>query len=131
LGLLPIIDLSTKSFLLALYANQVRSVGGASIFVSDTSEKRRWNFPWAGTAHRPHFWNTDRDDFGTMTAVTVLRLASASPAEIRNSTGTAWHRWDITSGLLGFGTNWLDYPDLSVGNQFLWLTVNKLESVRW
>jgi hypothetical protein len=51
------------------------------------------------------------------------RLASASPADIINSGGTAWTYWNLTPGIFGAinGTGF-DYPDLSVGNGFLYMS---------
>ena len=53
-----------------------------------------------------------------------LRIAVASPEDIINSGGTAWTYWDLTSGIYGFGNNWMDYPDMSVGNNSLYISVD-------
>ena len=45
---------------------------------------------------------------------TGYRLAMASPADIKNSSGTAWTYWNLTPTLFGKCTG-PDYPDLSVG----------------
>ena len=52
-----------------------------------------------------------------------FRLASASPATIISSGGTAWTYWNLPSNLFGqpAGTG-VDYPDLSVGNNSLYLS---------
>ncbi len=52
-----------------------------------------------------------------------VRLAAASPAEIINSKGTLWTYWNLTSATFKLGT-WMDYPDLCVGKNFLYLSVN-------
>lgn len=52
------------------------------------------------------------------------RLAAASPADIIASGGTAWTYWDLTSGLFGFGNDWMDYPDLAVGDDFLYFSAD-------
>ena len=54
-----------------------------------------------------------------------MRVASASPTNIINSGGTAWTYWDLTPNIFGAiaGTGF-DYPDLSVGNNFLYLSWN-------
>lgn len=52
------------------------------------------------------------------------RLAAASPSQIIASGGTAWTYWDLTSALFGFGNNWMDYPDLAVGDNFLYLSAD-------
>ena len=50
------------------------------------------------------------------------RIASASPADIRASGGTAWTYWDISSASLGYGD--FDFPDLSVGDHFLYASTD-------
>ena len=54
---------------------------------------------------------------------TGYRLASASPADIINSGGTAWTYWNLTPDVFGqpAGTGF-DYPDLSVGNNSLYMS---------
>lgn len=54
------------------------------------------------------------------------RIAAASPADVKSSHGTAWTYWDITSTQLGYGNNWIDYPDLSVGNNSLYLSFDEV-----
>jgi hypothetical protein len=51
------------------------------------------------------------------------RLASASPATIISSRGTAWTYWNLTANLFGqpAGTD-LDFPDVSVGTNSLHLS---------
>jgi hypothetical protein len=49
------------------------------------------------------------------------RLAVASPADIMNSGATAWTYWNLNSTLFG-QCNGFDYPDLSLGNNFLYLS---------
>jgi hypothetical protein len=48
-----------------------------------------------------------------------IRIAAASPQDILNSAGTAWTYWDLLSSTFG-GT--MDYPDMSVGNNFLYVS---------
>ncbi len=52
-----------------------------------------------------------------------VRLAVASPAQIQSSGGTAWTYWNLTPPLFGFSGGF-DYPDLSIGNQFLYMSWN-------
>jgi hypothetical protein len=52
---------------------------------------------------------------------TGYRLAMASPADIKNSNGTAWTYWNLTPGLFGKCTS-PDYPDLSVGDNSLYIS---------
>lgn len=49
------------------------------------------------------------------------RLAMASPADIKNSSGTAWTYWNLTPSLFGKCTG-PDYPDLSVGDNSLYIS---------
>ncbi len=49
------------------------------------------------------------------------RLASASPADIINSGGTAWTYWNLTPNIFGVCGSF-DYPDLSVGNNSLYIS---------
>jgi hypothetical protein len=56
---------------------------------------------------------------------TGFRLASASPEDIINSGGTAWTYWNLTPGVFGQPTGTgFDYPDLSVGNNYLYMSWN-------
>jgi hypothetical protein len=65
------------------------------------------------------------DDPDEPTGPNRYRLAAASPAQFISSGGTAWTYWDLTSGLFGFGGNsWMDYPDLSLGSNFLYLSAD-------
>jgi hypothetical protein len=51
------------------------------------------------------------------------RIASASPAQIISSAGTAWTYWDLTPGVFGEPTGTgFDYPDLSVGDNYLYMS---------
>lgn len=50
-------------------------------------------------------------------------LATASPADVKNSNGTSWTYWDLTSGLFG-QTKAFDYPDMSVGSNSLYLSAD-------
>ena len=54
-----------------------------------------------------------------------MRIASASPADVISSGGTAWTFWDLTPNIFGAlaGTGF-DYPDLSVGNNSLYISWN-------
>jgi hypothetical protein len=49
------------------------------------------------------------------------RLATASPADIINSKGTAWTYWNLTPDIFGqAAATGVDYPDLSLGNNALY-----------
>jgi len=49
------------------------------------------------------------------------RLATASPADITASHGTAWTYWNLTPNVFGACTSF-DYPDMSVGNNQLYMS---------
>lgn len=49
------------------------------------------------------------------------RLASASPADIVSSGGSAWTYWNLTPNVFG-SCGGFDYPDMAVGNNFLYLS---------
>ncbi|HYZ75798.1 MAG TPA: hypothetical protein VE596_00355 [Gaiellaceae bacterium] len=52
-----------------------------------------------------------------------FRLASASPATLLSSGATAWTYWNLPSSLFGQPTGTgVDYPDLSVGDNSLYLS---------
>jgi hypothetical protein len=52
------------------------------------------------------------------------RIAVASPTDILNSGGTAWTYWNLTPDVFGQPGISFDYPDLSVGNNFLYMSWN-------
>jgi hypothetical protein len=52
---------------------------------------------------------------------TGYRLAMASPADIKNTNGTAWTYWNLTPSLFG-NCPGPDYPDLSVGDNSLYIS---------
>ncbi len=62
-----------------------------------------------------------------------LRIAAASPETVSSSKCTSWTYWDLTSDALGITTtttdaknkiHFLDYPNMSIGNNFLYISVN-------
>jgi hypothetical protein len=64
-----------------------------------------------------------------------LRIAAASPEAVSTSKCTSWTYWDLTSDALGVtttaadakaGNHWLDYPNMSIGNNFLYITVDNV-----
>jgi hypothetical protein len=66
-----------------------------------------------------------------------LRIAAASPETVSTSKCTSWTYWDLTSDALGIITtaadaalslpiHWLDYPNMSVGNNSLYISVDNV-----
>jgi hypothetical protein len=51
------------------------------------------------------------------------RIAIASPADITRNSGTAWTYWNLTKATFG-QANGFDYPDLSLGNNYLYMSWN-------
>jgi hypothetical protein len=59
---------------------------------------------------------------GCLRGSNIIRIASASTSDVINSGGTAWTYWDITSTQVGATTGALDYPDVSVGTNSLYIS---------
>jgi hypothetical protein len=66
-----------------------------------------------------------------------LRIAAASPETVSTSKCTSWTYWDLTSDALGIVTtaadaalsppiHWLDYPNMSVGSNSLYISVDNV-----
>jgi hypothetical protein len=55
--------------------------------------------------------------------VNKLRIAAAPASDVRDSGGTAWSYWDFFSADFGLSVT-MDYPDLSVGNTMLNVSVD-------
>lgn len=54
-----------------------------------------------------------------------VRIASASPATIIATGGKmGWTYWDLTSATFSLNGNWMDYPALAYGNNYLYMTIN-------
>ncbi|MBI3805088.1 MAG: hypothetical protein HY282_15165 [Nitrospirae bacterium] len=63
---------------------------------------------------------------GNLNGPNMLRIASASPQDIINSGGTAWTYWDLRSATFNMGNGFMDYPDMSVGANNLYLSVDQV-----
>ncbi len=66
------------------------------------------------------------DDPDEPTGPNRYRLATASSAQFIASGGTVWTTyWDLTCALFGFEDHiWMDYPDLAVGANYLYLSAD-------
>lgn len=53
-----------------------------------------------------------------------VAVAVASPDEIRNSGGRHWTYYHVTPALFGFSGSTFDYPQISFGHDYIYLTVN-------
>jgi hypothetical protein len=59
------------------------------------------------------------------TGENMLRIAVATPQEIISSGGRSWTFWDLRSrATFGFGSDWLDYPDLATGSNSLYISAD-------
>ena len=58
----------------------------------------------------------------------AYRLAAASPQDVIGSNCTAWTYWDLSSASFGLGTDWMDYPSLSIGDNFAYMSFDVLDS---
>ena len=72
------------------------------------------------------------DKPGEPTGPNRLRLAVASPEAIINNItqmSAAWASYDLTSAMFGLGNDWMDYPDIAVGDNFLYISVDAVRAV--
>ncbi|WP_143266808.1 hypothetical protein [Paraburkholderia caledonica] len=68
--------------------------------------------------------NQPKDSAGKPTGGNRLRIAWARPADVAANFNTAWTWFDVTSNFLGLGSDWLDYPDLSTSDGYLYASVD-------
>jgi hypothetical protein len=68
--------------------------------------------------------NQPKDAAGNPIAGNRLRIAWARPADVATNFNTAWTWFDVTSNFLGLGNDWLDYPDLSTSDGYLYASVD-------
>jgi hypothetical protein len=63
---------------------------------------------------------------GNQVGPNMERLASASSQAVLSSGGTAWTYWDLRSSTFNLGNDFLDYPDISVGDNYLYISATVL-----
>ena len=68
--------------------------------------------------------NQPTDAKGNPNGPNALRIAWARPSDVVANFNTAWIWVDIRSSFLGFGNDWLDFPDLSTSGGFLYASVD-------
>jgi hypothetical protein len=68
--------------------------------------------------------NQPTDAKGNVTGGNRQRVAWAKPSDIAANFFTAWTWFDVTSGFLGLGNDWLDFPDLSTANGHLYMATD-------
>jgi len=57
----------------------------------------------------------------------IVKVALASQADLKKFAGDlrAWSRqWDFTSDTFSLGASWMDFPDISYGEKFLYINTN-------
>jgi len=62
------------------------------------------------------------------TGANAYRLAAASPQDVIDSNCTAWTYWDLPSSIFGLGTDWMDYPSMSLGDGEAYISFDVLDS---
>ena len=65
---------------------------------------------------------SDGCDPGGSTTENRYRLAIASPAQVISSGGTAWKYFDFTSKTFDAANQWMDFPDMALGDDSLYFT---------
>jgi hypothetical protein len=63
--------------------------------------------------------------------INKVRIAVAKPDDIRTkgvSGPGVWTSWDMTSATFRLGENWMDFPDMAVGKNFLYFSINKVDT---
>jgi hypothetical protein len=68
--------------------------------------------------------NQPTDAKGNPNGPNALRIAWAKPSDVVANFNTAWTWVDLRSSFLGFGNDWLDFPDLSTSAGFLYASVD-------
>jgi hypothetical protein len=61
---------------------------------------------------------------GCLAGINKVRIAAASTQDVINSTATSWTYWDLASATFNLGTTTMDYPDLSVGDNYLYFSAD-------
>src|SRR6266550_1207825 len=62
---------------------------------------------------------------GCLTGINKVRIASASTQDVMTGAGaTGWTYWDLASATFNLGTTTMDYPDLSIGDNFLYFSAD-------
>jgi hypothetical protein len=57
----------------------------------------------------------------------VVKVALASQADLKKFKGAKaawWRQWDFTSDTFGLGNAWMDFPDISYGEKYLYVNTN-------
>lgn len=62
------------------------------------------------------------------TGANAYRLAMASPQDVIDSNCTAWTYWDLTSASFGIGSDWMDYPSMSIGDGEVYFSFDVLDT---
>ncbi|MDQ2937773.1 MAG: hypothetical protein M3R67_09710, partial [Acidobacteriota bacterium] len=63
--------------------------------------------------------------------INKVRIAVAKPDDIRTKGASGpgvWTYWDMSSATFKLGENWMDFPDMAVGKNFLYFSINKVDT---
>ena len=63
---------------------------------------------------------------GCLNGINRVRIAAASTQDVINSNGTSWTYWDLLSSTFNLGTTTMDYPDLSLGDNYLYFSLDSV-----
>lgn len=61
---------------------------------------------------------------GCLAGINKVRIAAASTQDVINTTASSWTYWDLASATFNLGTTTMDYPDLSVGDNYLYFSAD-------
>jgi len=59
-----------------------------------------------------------------LSGINKVRIAAATTQNAINSAGTSWTYWDLASATFNLGATTMDYPDLSVGDNYLYFSAD-------
>ena len=65
---------------------------------------------------------------GCLAGINKIRIAAASTQDVINSSATSWTYWDLASATFNLGSTTMDYPDLSVGDNYLYFSADAVSN---
>ena len=70
------------------------------------------------------YWCTVQTDCKKRPGTNRIRIAEASPERLAKTGGRGWTYYDFLSTDFEPAGNWIDFPDMAVGQSFLYVTIN-------
>jgi hypothetical protein len=70
------------------------------------------------------YWCTVQTDCKKRPGTNRIRIAEASPERLASTGGRGWTYYDFLSTDFEPAGNWIDFPDMAVGQSFLYVTIN-------